>query len=67
VFNIFMSGFEYFAPLISMTFKLPYQIFPTSNQAMLQLLERTYNLCNACNLNGGEWDDLQGGEWDFVN
>jgi hypothetical protein len=37
------------------------------NQAMLQLLERTYNLCNACNLNGGEWDDLQGGEWDFVN
>jgi hypothetical protein len=49
-----MSGFEYFAPLISMTFKLPYQIFPTLNQAMLQLLERTYNLCNACNLNGGE-------------
>jgi hypothetical protein len=26
------------------------------NQAILQLLERTYNLCNACNLNGGEWD-----------
>jgi hypothetical protein len=42
-----------------MAFKLLYQRFSTLNQATLQPLEIPYDLWNACNLNGGEWDDLQ--------
>jgi hypothetical protein len=50
-----MSCFGYFVPLFFTAFKLPYQRFPTLNQAILHPLERPYDLWNACNLNGGEW------------
>jgi hypothetical protein len=54
-----MSFLGYFVSLVSTTFKLPYQRFPTLNQGTLQPLERPHDLWNVCNLNGGEWDDLQ--------
>jgi hypothetical protein len=49
----------YFVLLVSAAFKLPFQRSPTLNQATLQPLKIPYDLWNACNLNDGEWDDLQ--------
>ena len=46
-----------FAPLVSMAFELPSQIFPTL--ILLQPLKSPYDSCYACDPSGGEWEDMQ--------
>ena len=49
----------YFAPLVSMAFELHSQIYPTLTPTPLQPLKSPYDLCYACDLSGGEWEDMQ--------
>ena len=46
-----------FAPLVLMTFKLHSQLFPT--WILTPVLKSPYDSYYACDLSGGEWEDMQ--------